>query len=95
MTRKKNPVLGIEDVILDSLEEVDMSDLNLPLIAVFEHPRDYPEKIVARIFDGERPSNTILLKDKITDMMAELATTSMVWMPPHKDDPSNLIGWMI
>jgi hypothetical protein len=35
-----------------SFSEVDTSGLKQPIICVYSHPADYPEKCVARIFDG-------------------------------------------
>ena len=46
-----------------SFSEADTSGLKQPIICVYSHPADYPEKCVARIFDGTAPTDTIITRD--------------------------------
>lgn len=37
--------------IVPHFHEVDFSDLSLPMIVVYDRPTDFPEQVVARIFN--------------------------------------------
>lgn len=50
------------DKIVTSIHQIDISDLRFPIIAAYEHPEDYPNKCVARIFDMDRATDTVILK---------------------------------
>lgn len=43
---------------VESLVQVDVSDLKMPLVVVFDSPDDMTGLTVARVFDCDRPTNT-------------------------------------
>lgn len=45
------------------MKGIDFSGLVLPIIAVYKNPEDYPNDCVARVFDLERPTNVIIVKE--------------------------------
>lgn len=56
-----------------SFAEVDTSDLRQPIICVFRHPVDYPDKCVARLFDGTKPTNTVITRDTVDEIREDIA----------------------
>ena len=51
------------DKIVTSIQEINLEDIRFPIIAVFEHPEDYPTKSVGRIFELTKPTDTVIVKD--------------------------------
>lgn len=47
---------------VNSIKEVDLSGMKMPIISVYEHPEDFPEKCVARIFEADQPTNVVIVK---------------------------------
>lgn len=45
------------------MKGIDFSGLVLPIIVVYKNPEDYPNDCVARVFDLERPTNVIIVKE--------------------------------
>lgn len=55
-----------------SFADVDTSELKQPIICVFNKPDDYPDKYVARLFEGTAPTNIIITRgsnDRSTERM--------------------------
>lgn len=55
-----------------SFTEVDTSDLRQPIICVFRRPKDYPNKCVARLFDGTKPTNTVITRDTVDEIREDI-----------------------
>lgn len=60
------------DKIVTSIHQIDISDLRFPIIAAYEHPDDYPDKCVARIFDLDRTTDTVILKDTMEELHEDI-----------------------
>ena len=37
-----------------TLNLVDYSDIKVPLVVIYDSPKDFPGKVVARVWDGEK-----------------------------------------
>lgn len=37
-----------------TLNLVDYSDIEVPLVVIYDSPKDFPGKVVARVWDGEK-----------------------------------------
>lgn len=61
----------MHDKKVQSVKEIDFSDLVLPMIAVYKNPEDYPNDCVARVFDLERPTNIVIIKKTVRDNFSE------------------------
>lgn len=48
---------------MESIREVDFSGLKVPFVAVYGHPDDFPDKYVARIYELDRATDTIMVKE--------------------------------
>lgn len=67
----------------------------VPIITVYKHPADYPDKYVARVFDLKRPTNLAAVADTYEDLLAAIPTGVMVRMErSSKDDPVIVETWV-
>lgn len=82
--------------IVDSIKNVDLSDLKFPTIAIYEHPRDYPEYYVAIVFDMDKPTDTIILKDTLAAVQEDIKNhTTMIFFSRGAEDDKCVVGvWM-
>lgn len=79
-----------------SIKEVDLSNIKVPVIAVYEHPSDYPEYYVARVFNADRPTDTIMLKDTLEEIQKDIRdNTNMMFMLRGAEDEPCIVGaWL-
>lgn len=84
-----------KDIIVNHLSEVDFSGMRAPFIAVYAHPLDYPDKVVARIYDVDKPTNVILLKDSEEEITKEIQkeTCFVRFERGAADDPKLICCW--
>ncbi len=83
----------MQDKRVNSISEVDMSGLIMPLIAVYEHPADYPDNYVARVFDISEATDTIIVKDSLLDIQRDIGeNTSRIFFPRGAEDVKSLVG---
>lgn len=81
------------EVKINSIREVDLSVLQLPQVAVFNKPVDYPGKAVARVFDNGQPTNIVMVADDPNDLRWDIRKhTNLVWFPRGKDDHETVVG---
>lgn len=79
--------------VVASINQVDMSNMKMPMIAVYEHPDDFPEKCVARVFDLDKPTNVILIRDTVEELQEEIRkNTSKVFLLRGAEDVRTLVG---
>lgn len=62
------------DKIVTSIHQIDISDLRFQIIAAYEHPDDYPDKCIARIFDMDRATDTVILKDTMEELYEDIGS---------------------
>lgn len=79
-----------------SIKEVDFSNIKVPVIVVYEHPSDYPEYYVARIFNVDKPTDTIMLKDTLEEIQEDVRNnTNMMFMLRGAEDDPCIVGvWL-
>lgn len=83
----------MHNVEVKSIRDVDLSVLQLPQVAVYNKPDDYPDKAVARVFDNGKPTNIIMLADDPNDLRWDIRKhTNLVWFPRGKEDVPALVG---
>lgn len=56
-----------------SFSDVDTSGMKQPIVCVYSHPADFPEKCVARIFDGTTPTDTIITRDTVDELREDIS----------------------
>lgn len=83
----------LQDKKVQSVKGIDFGGLVLPIIAVYKNPEDYPNDCVARVFDLERPTNVIIVKESLKEIMEDIEEhTDMVFFDQRLDDVSSLVG---
>lgn len=82
-----------ENKIVSSIREIDLSDLRFPLVAVHIRPTDFPKHCIARIFDIDQQTDTIILKETIQEIQEDISkNTNMVFLNRGKEDVESLVG---
>lgn len=80
---------------VESIQAVDFSGLKVPFIAVYKHPDDFPDKCVARIYELDKPTDTIMVKETLEEIEMDIRNTGMVFTPRGTEDVPSLVGvWM-
>lgn len=86
----------VKDKRAESIGEVDLSELKFPIIAIYRHPADYPNKYVARVFDITRPTDTVVVKDSLQELQKDISRNVAKSFIPRdeKDDPFIIGSWI-
>ena len=80
-------------VVLKSIREIDLNIFHFPQIAIYNKPEDYPDKSVARVFDGGQPTNVVMVADDPETLRADIRKyTNLVWFTRGKEDVPVLVG---
>lgn len=82
---------------VNSVREIDFSGLHAPCIAVYRNPEDFPGKSVARVYDMDRPTDTVIVRENPIEIAVDiLKYTGMRFIPRTEEDVPSLIGvWII
>lgn len=59
---------------VDSLTQVDFSDMQLPLVCVYNRPIDFPDKIIARVWESSinTPTNIYAEYDNLEECRKDI-----------------------
>ena len=95
----QNPVRKekeVQEKRVESIREVDFSGLKVPFVAVYGHPDDFPDKYVARIYELDRATDTIMVKETLEEIETDIKEhTAMTFIPRGTADVPSLVGvWM-
>ena len=71
----------MKTIEIRSFAEVDTSELGQPIICVFKHPGDYPDKCVARIFDGAKPTNIAITRNAVDEIREDITKCFPTMLP--------------
>lgn len=67
----------------------------VPIITVYQHPADYPDKYVARVWDVNRPTNLAAVADTYEELLEAIPTNQMTKMARSSaDDPVIMETWI-
>lgn len=66
----------------------------LPMICLYDHPTDYPDKYVARVWDGNNPTRLIALADTPEEIRATIPSNMTRLPRTEKDDPCIMEVWI-
>lgn len=83
------------DILVKSINDIDMSDMTLPLITIYNSPKDYQGKVVARVWEGKAasPTNAVILYSSIEAAQKELSIFFPIEKSPQ-DDPCIVCTYM-
>lgn len=84
-----------ETRFVDNLEDVDYSGLKLTMFVLYDHPSDFPDKIVVRVWDAlNGPTNIACLFDTL-DAAREAMPQHFTCLPrANTDDPVIIESWV-
>lgn len=83
-----------KDFILKNFTNVDFSEIKEAMIVVYDHPKDYPNSYVARIWDTDKPTNVIVANENL-DSLRSLIPKNMGCINKFEtDDPCMLEIWL-
>lgn len=81
--------------------EVEVLDLNkikrqvrIPLICVYDHPTDYPNLYIARVWDGTNPTRIIATAETLNELRAKLPSQMLRLDRYEEDDPCIVEVWI-
>ncbi|MFP3726499.1 hypothetical protein U8V72_15075 [Priestia filamentosa] len=80
--------------ILNDFENVDVSELKMPIISVFYNTLDIPEKYAARLFDLNRPTNIVVIKDTLEEIRSVIPQRYTRIDKDPNDDLSIVETWI-
>lgn len=82
-----------KDVIVKSIKDVDLTSLKFPQVAIYQHPDDWPENCIARVFDNGKPTNTIIVDCCVWNLQYDIEkNTNMIWLPRVAEDDTAIVG---
>ena len=67
----------------------------LPIWVIYDHPSDYPDNYVARLWNSDSPTDTVLLADSLETIQEKLHEMGLLCMPRmDEDDPCIVEVWI-
>ena len=74
--------------------EKSAKQARIPLICIYDHPTDYPDKFIARLWDCSAPTNIIATADTLEELRAKIPDC-MVKLDRHPQaDPCIVEVWI-
>lgn len=87
-----------KEKLMESMRQVDFSDLSFPLIVVYRKPKDYPDAYVARVWEGARnlPTNTLIKRETLQEIRKDLRAAGFTTQltPAAGEDPVIVEIWL-
>jgi hypothetical protein len=74
---------------------VDFSDLKMPVIVIFFDPIDVPDQYVARIFDLDKPTDTMTIRDTLEEIRATMPPRFAAKLLRHQEDHVSVVEYWI
>lgn len=84
------------DKIAPDFYHVDFSDMTLPIIVVTKDTKDYPNKVVGRVWEGAKglPTNLVVMRDTLDELRFTIPPNFMRIDRSPKDDPVIVETWL-
>lgn len=84
-----------DDIILEDFMRFKLEAVTqVPIIAVYNSPKDYPGKYVARLWDiHKKPTKFVVIKNTLNEIRRSLPTQMTRLPPDRRDDPVLVETW--
>ena len=79
-----------KDVIITSFKQVNFRLIKMPFIVIYDHPKDYDNSFVARLFDIDKPTNVVIISDSLEKLRSKIPK-GMVKFERAKEDDKSII----
>lgn len=81
-------------VIVDNFANVDFRKLFMPVIVVYENPKDYPGRFVARLFDLDKTTRVAVVKETLDEVRKAIPRSMVSIVRSKFDDPAIFEIWI-
>lgn len=89
---------ALKNKIVPSMKLVDFSDMDVPLAVIYNRPEDFPDRVVARVWEGSinRPTNTCCLYPDVDGSRKDLqaAGFELLMARDFRDEPCIVETWI-
>lgn len=75
-----------KDVIIESFNQVNVSRMKMPFIVIYDHPKDYLNSYVARLFDVNKPTNVVIVSKNLEELRNEIPKGMVKFNRENEDD---------
>jgi len=79
-----------KDVIITDFNQINTRLMKMPFIVIYEHPKDYSESYVARVFDIDKPTNIVIISENLEELRKKIPA-GMVKFKREKEDDENIV----
>ena len=84
--------------MVESMTQVDLSEIKMPMAVIYDSPKDFPGMYLCRIWEGEgfHPTNTAMQKNSLDEMRKDIQAEvfSIRFPRAEDDDPVILETWI-
>lgn len=82
-----------KDTIIKTFKEVDIRDIEIPIIAIYYNAEDYKGKYAARLFIIDEATKIVLVKDSLEEVRADIKKNcpNLVRFDRSKEDVLSLL----
>lgn len=70
------------------------AETRMPLVCIYEHPADYPQQYVARLWDIQQPTNIVVLADTLDEIRQAVPEGMVCIRRRERDDPCIVEVWI-
>lgn len=81
----------MKTIKIDTFEGFDFGPYFLPCITIYKDPIDFPNCIVARLFDLDTPTEFAMVKTSLAEIDNSIPI-SFAFIERSKEDPPQIIG---
>lgn len=83
---------------VNSLKDVDLSEIKIPMAVIYDNPKDFPGMYLCRIWEGAgcHPTNTAMQKTSLEELREDIQAAGFLIRFPRAegDDPVIVETWM-
>jgi len=81
-----------KEVVVPSMNEVDFSGLLMPFITLFDKPVDFPDKLVARVFELDKPTNIVCIYESKEQAREDVGKAGFGYIIPRTpEDDAHIV----
>lgn len=77
-----------KDLIITSFNQVNFRRLKMPFIVLYDHPKDYSNSFVARLFDTDKPTNIVIIGEDLDKLRSKIPRGMIKFDRANEDDKS-------
>jgi len=81
----------MSDKTVRNFDAVDLTDLTFPNIVVYYNTLDYPNVYVARLFDMDKPTNVVIVKDRFEEIKKSIPRFISNKIERSHNDPKEIV----